>query len=184
MKPGRDVADLALTIGEQARIRLGSIIYLGTSIGNRLETGHYAIIREENEIGDGFQIWAHSTIDYGCTIGNNVHIHTGVYVAQFTTIEDGVFIAPNSTLLNDPHPGCHFSRDCMKGPTIRKNAVIGGGVTILPMVTIGEGAVIGGGSVVTKDVPAGAVVYGNPAKVHGKRSQLTCKTGHTLKPYA
>jgi len=71
----------------------------------------------------------------------------------------------------------------MRGPTIRKNAVIGGGSVILPMVTIGEGAIIGGGSVVTRDVPAGAVVYGNPARVHGVRGSLKCKTGHTVWAY-
>jgi len=141
------------------------------------------VIREENEIGDRVQVWSHSVVDYGCTLGREVHLHTGVYVAQYTRIGDGVFIGPGATLLNDPHPGCTFSRQCMRGPTIGRNVVIGGGAVLLPMITIGEGAVIGGGAVVTRDVAAGAVVYGNPARVHGRREDLRCWTGHTLRPY-
>ena len=178
------MADLTLTVGDGSSIRAGAILYLGTRIGERFQSGHHTVIREESLIGDRVQVWSHSTIDYGCVIGNDVHIHTGVYVAQFTTLEDGVFIAPGTVLLNDPHPGCAFSRQCMRGPTIRKGAVIGGGCTIMPMVTIGAGAVIGGGSVVTKDIPAGVVAYGSPAKPHGKREALKCWTGHTLRPYA
>ncbi len=104
-------------------------------------------------------------------------------MAPYSRVEDGAFIGPGSTLLNDPHPGCTFSRQCMRGPTIGRGAVIGGGAVILPMVTIGAGAVVGGGAVVTKDVPAGAVVRGNPARVHGRREDLRCWTGHTLRPY-
>ena len=182
-QPARKVAWKSLDIGAGANIRSGTNIYLGSRIGKGFETGHNVVIREENEFGDDCQVWSQTIIDYGCKIGNGVHIHSHVYVSQYTTIEDGVFIAPRAVLLNDPHPGCKFSRQCMRGPTIRKNAVIGGGSVILPMVTIGEGAVIGGGSVVTKDVPAGAVVYGNPARVHGLRGALKCRTGHTVKPY-
>lgn len=181
--PGRRIADLSLTIGAGSRIRTGSVVYLGSKIGAGFETGHGTVIREENEIGDRVQVWSHSVLDYGCTIGREVHIHTGVYVAQYSRIGDGVFIGPGAILLNDPHPGCSFSRQCMRGPTVGRNAVIGGGAVLLPMITIGEGAVIGGGAVVTKDVPAGVVVRGNPARVHGRREDLRCWTGHTLKPY-
>jgi acetyltransferase-like isoleucine patch superfamily enzyme len=73
----------------------------------------------------------------------------------------------------------------MRGPVIKKGAQIGVNATILPFVTIGERAVIGSGSVVTKDVPAGAVVYGNPARQHGDISELRCIVEPKLtdKPY-
>ena len=175
---------IVLTIGMGAHIRQGTIIYGGSRIGSNLETGHYVIIREENDIGDNFRIWNNSVIDYGCHIGNNVKIHNQVYIAQFTTIEDDVFMAPGVTLANDFHPGCPRSHECMRGPYIKKGAQIGINSTVLPRVVIGEHAVIGAGSVVTKDIPDGTVAYGNPAQVKGEIDSLTCSTGIMEKPYS
>jgi acetyltransferase-like isoleucine patch superfamily enzyme len=170
----RAIADLTLRIGEGAYIRSGSVIYAGSIIGSHLNIGHHVVIREENHIGDGVSIWGNSTVDYGCVIGNNVKIHTSVYVAQFTVLEDEVFLAPGVILANDPHPGCPRARDCMRGPTIRRGAQIGVNVTVVPFVTIGERALIGAGSVVTKDIPPRALAYGNPARVVGTIDDLTC----------
>lgn len=172
-----------LTIDAGARIRSGSVIYAGSSIGSHLETGHNVVIREENEIGDYFSIWNNSVIDYGCTIGNRVKIHCNIYIAQFTVIEDDVFCAPGVTIANDYHPGCPDSRDCMKGPVLRRSCRIGVNVTILPYVEIGEGTLVGGGSVVTKDLPPGVVAFGNPARVEGRIEELRCKTGRREAPY-
>jgi acetyltransferase-like isoleucine patch superfamily enzyme len=175
--------DVALTIGPGARIRSGTIIYSGSRIGSHLETGHNVVIREENTIGDNLRIWNNSTIDYGCRIGNNVKIHNKVYIAQFTIIEDDVFLGPGVTLANDIHPGCPDALECMRGPHINKGAQIGINCTILPRVVIGEQSVIGAGSVVTKDIPAGMVAYGNPARVTGEIGELICTTGLRDKPY-
>jgi len=172
--PERPIADLCLEIGAGAVVRSGSVIYAGSRIGARLNVGHNAIVREENAIGDDFSLWSNSTVDYGCAIGHRVKIHHNVYVAQFTVLEDDVFLAPGVMIANDPHPGCAFSRKCMRGPTIKRGAQIGANATILPMVTIGERALVGAGSVVTKDVPPGAVVVGNPARVSGRIGDLTC----------
>lgn len=174
---GRPIADQRLIIGSSARIRSGTVIYVGTTIGAGLNTGHNVVIREENTIGDHFSIWNNSTIDYGCQIGANVKIHTGVYVAQFTIIEDGAFLAPGVVIANDPRPGCAYARDCMRGPTIKRGAQIGCNVTILPYVTIGEAALVGAGSVVVHDVPPRSVVVGNPAKVIKQVESLTCPVG-------
>lgn len=181
--PGRNIPFLKLDIGADARIRMGAVIYLGSRIGRHFETGHNAVVREENFLGDGVSVWNHTTIDYGCVIGRNVKIHSSCYVGQYTVIEDGVFIAPGTTLLNDPHPGCACSKQCMRGPHVGKGAAIGGGCVILPMVRIGAGALIGAGSVVTRDVPPGAVVAGVPARSRGPKARLKCWTGHTLRPY-
>lgn len=180
---GRNHRRDRLTIGDGARIRTGTVIYAGTTIGQRFETGHNVVIREENVIDDDVSIWNNSVIDYGCRIGKRVKIHTNVYVAQFTIIEDEVFIAPGVTIANDIHPGCPYSKQCMKGPTIKRSAQIGVNATILPRVTIGEYAVIGAGSVVTKDVPAYSVCYGNPALSRGDVRALKCTTGLTDVPY-
>lgn len=179
----RKIEDLKLTIGSHAQIRSGTVIYAGTSIGEGFSTGHNVIIREENKIGDHFNIWSNSIVDYGCEIGNNVKIHSNVYIAQFTKIEDDVFMAPGVTVANDIHPGCDYSRECMKGPIIKKGAQIGVNVTLLPFITIGEYSLIGSGAVVTKDVPSRSVVYGNPAKVVKSIDELKCIKDLTDKPY-
>jgi len=175
---------LVLTIGPNAHIREGSIIYGGSRIGCNLETGHHVVIREENDIGDNFRIWNGSIIDYGCTIGNHVKIHSKVYVAQFSVIEDDVFLAPGVTLANDVHPGCPDALQCMRGPYINKGAQIGINCTILPRVIIGEHSVVGAGSVVTRDIPAGVVCYGNPAQIICEIGDLKCTTGLREKPYS
>ena len=99
---GRSIEDHSLQIGAGARLRSGTVIYGGSKIGKGLETGHGVVIREENLIGDHLSIWNNSTIDYGCVIGSRVRVHCNVYVAQFTTIEDGVFLAPGVQIANDP----------------------------------------------------------------------------------
>ena len=166
-------------IGRAARIRAGSIIYAAVDIGEDFETGHHAVVREENTIGSHCTLWNNSTIDYGCVIGDRVRIHCNVYVAQFTSLEDDVFLAPGVTIANDPHPMC---TKCMQGPTIRKGARIGVNVTLLPLITIGENALVGAGSVVTADVPAGMLVAGNPARVIGPVNSLECPFGIVI-PY-
>ena len=172
-KTGRAIADETLTIGPGAHLRSGTIIYAGSTIGAGLETGHNVVIREENIIGDHVGVWGNSVIDYGCRIGDNVKIHTNCYVAQFTVLEDDVFLAPGVSIANDPHPFC---AECTEenGPVIKRGARVGVNVTILPGVTIGEHALVGAGSVVSRDVPPGAVVYGNPARVHKQIEELTC----------
>jgi acetyltransferase-like isoleucine patch superfamily enzyme len=183
-KTGRDIKRHQLVIGPNATIRSGSILYEGTTIGAYLTTGHNVVIREENDIGDYFSIWSNSIIDYGCKIGNHVKIHSNCYVAQFTVIEDNVFLAPGVTVANDIHPGCEKSSECLRGPTIKKGAQIGVNVTLLPFITIGERALIGAGAVVTKDVPPETVVAGNPAKVIRSIYELECVSGLKERPYS
>lgn len=177
---GRNIAVDVLNIGKCARIRSGTEIYAGSNIGSGLQTGHSVVIREENSIGDHLNIWNNSTIDYGCIIGNNVKIHSNVYVAQFTTIEDDVFLAPGVMVANDPHPVCAL---CMRGPTVKRGARIGVNVTLLPHITIGEGALIGAGSVVTQDIPKFSVAYGNPALPVRSVDELPCPFDLVERPY-
>jgi len=176
---GRPGITGAARIGAGARIRAGSIVYAGVDIGDDFETGHNVVVREENWIGSHCTLWNGSTIDYGCDIGDRVRIHCNVYVAQFTRIEDDVFLAPGVTIANDPHPIC---TKCMQGPTIRRGARIGVNVTLLPLISIGENALVGAGSVVTADVPAGVLVVGNPARVVGPVDSLECPFGIVI-PY-
>ncbi len=176
---GRPGVAGATRIGAGARLRAGSIVYAAVTIGDDFETGHNAIVREQNRIGSHCTLWNNSTIDYGCEIGDRVRVHCNVYIAQFTRIEDDVFLAPGVTIANDPHPIC---TKCMQGPTIRRGARIGVNVTLLPLVTIGENALVGAGSVVTADVPDGVLVVGNPARVVGPVDKLECPFGIVI-PY-
>jgi len=178
--PAREIAELKLTIGDNAFVRSGSVIYAGSVIGKNLETGHNVVIREENQIGDDFKLWSNSVVDYGCKIGNGVRVHTGVYICQYTVIEDEVFLAPGVVLANDLHPVC---AKCMKGPVIRRGAKVGAGAVLLPGVEIGEGAVVGAGAVVTKSIPPRSVAAGNPARVVKQVSQLKCRAGKKEQPY-
>ena len=177
---GRTIPDRVLRIGSDAIIRSGTIIYGGSRIGSRLETGHGVVIREQNVVGDGLMIWSNSVIDYGCSIGNRVRIHSNVYLAQFTEIGDDVFLAPGVVTTNDPHPICTA---CMKGPVIESGAKIGANSTILPGVIIGKGSLIGAGAVVTKNVAPGSVIVGNPGRVMSTTSELNCRFGIKTKPY-
>jgi acetyltransferase-like isoleucine patch superfamily enzyme len=156
---------LPLVLGTGARLRSGTVLYDGTTIGLRLQTGHSVVIREGCEIGDDVAIWTNTVVDYSCRIGNRVKIHCNCYVAQYTELEDDVFLAPGVTIANDLYPGDERSAELMAGPRIGAGAQIGVNVTILPYVRIGAGALIGAGSVVARDVPAGVVAFGNPAVV-------------------
>jgi len=179
-RTGRPIEFRPAEIGEGAYIRANTSIYCNVRIGNGLETGHNVVIREENEIGDRFRIWNNSVVDYGCRIGSDVRIHCNVYVAQYTIIEDGVFLAPGVIVANDLHPICTHD---MRGPTIKRNARIGCNATLLPRIVIGESAVVGAGSVVTHDVPNRMVVAGNPAKVVCSIDELRCQAGEVERPY-
>lgn len=161
-----------LVLGEKARIRSGAVIYLGSRIGARFQTGHNVVIREDCTIDDDVSVWSNTVIDYGCRIGAHVKIHSNCYIAQFTEIRDGAFLAPGVTIANDLYPGQPTSAERMSGPFIGAGAQIGVNVTILPFVRIGAGALIGAGAVVSRDIPDGCVAFGNPASVRGRVGDL------------
>jgi acetyltransferase-like isoleucine patch superfamily enzyme len=164
--------DRPLKLGAGARLRSGTVLYDATRIGADFETGHGVVVREDCQIGAGVSIWSNTVVDYGCRIGDRVKIHANCYIAQFTLLEDDVFLAPGVTIANDLYPGDERSAKLMTGPHIGAGAQIGVNVTILPFVKIGAGAMIGSGSVVTRNIPAGMVAYGNPALPHRRVSDL------------
>tara|TARA_B100000768_G_C11042640_1_gene274920 strand:+ start:144 stop:614 length:471 start_codon:yes stop_codon:yes gene_type:complete len=118
--------------------------------------------------GNDIVIGAMCHIGRSVEIGDGTKIQGSTYISDCTKIESNVFIGPNSTILNDKYPP---SGDQMRWSlvTIREKAVIGGGTTILPGVTVGANAVLGAGSVLTKSIPDGEVWKGNPASFHMQR---------------
>ncbi|MBI4054527.1 MAG: N-acetyltransferase [Elusimicrobia bacterium] len=163
---------LPLRLGSGAYLRSGTVIYEGSRIGKNLETGHHVVIREQNSIGENFQIWNNSTMDYGCRIGKNVKVHCNVYIAQYTRLGDAVFLAPGVTIANDLYPGRKLSAKLMRGPVLEKGVQVGVNATILPYVRIGRGSLIGAGAVVTRNVGPHSVVVGNPGRLLAKTDSI------------
>jgi acetyltransferase-like isoleucine patch superfamily enzyme len=123
-------------------------------------------------IGDSTRIGAFVEIQKKARIGKNVKISSHTFICEGVTIEDDVFVGHNVSFINDKYPRATNAQhepqseaDWEVVPTrVKSGASIGSGATILCGVTIGENAVIGAGSVVTHDVPAGAIVAGAPAR--------------------
>lgn len=124
----------------------------------------FCVVFPDAKIGDNCNICANVLIENDVVIGNNVTVKCGVQLWDGVTLEDNVFIGPNVTFTNDlfPHSKVH-PKEYLK-TIIKKGASIGANSTIVCGHTIGENAMVGAGSVVTKDVPAGEVWYGNPAR--------------------
>lgn len=124
-------------------------------------------------IGDEVKIGTFVEIQKGATIGRRCKISSHTFICEGVTLEDEVFIGHNVTFINDRYPratnedgSLQTDRDWKCVATrVKRGAAIGSGATVLCGVTIGEYAIIGAGSVVTKDVPARAVVAGNPARI-------------------
>lgn len=125
------------------------------------------------EIGDDVRIGTFVEIQKGAKIGNRCKVSSHSFICEGVTVEDEVFIGHNVTFINDHYPRAtnadgdlQDERDWRCRLTrVRQGASIGSGATILGGIEIGERAVVGAGSVVTKSVPPGAVVAGNPAKI-------------------
>jgi len=125
------------------------------------------------EIGDNTKIGTFVEIQKGAKIGRNCKISSHTFICEGVTIEDEVFVGHNVTFINDAFPRAtaangklQTEQDWVCVPTLVKNrASIGSSATLLCGITVGENAVVGAGSVVTKDVPANAIVAGNPARV-------------------
>ena len=154
--------ELETVIGDNAIIRSHTVIYAGNKIGNSFQTGNKANIRELNEIGDDVSIGTLSVIEHHVKIGNGVRIHSQAFIPEYCVLEDRCWIGPNVVMTNAKYPNRPDTKHNLQGVTIGRNAVVGANVTVLSGIYIGDGALIGAGTVVTKDVPDGAVVYGNP----------------------
>jgi len=162
---GYGAGELETIIGDNAIIRSHTVIYAGNKIGSDFQTGNKANIRELNQIGNNVSIGTLSVVEHHVKIGNNVRIHTQAFIPEFTILEDGCWIGPNAVITNAKYPNSPTTKKELRGPIIRKGAIIGANATLLPGVVIGKHALVGAGAVVTKSIPAGAVVAGNPAKI-------------------
>jgi len=124
------------------------------------------------EIGDETKIGAFVEIQKNATVGNRCKISSHTFICEGVTIEDDVFIGHGVTFINDTYPRATTNGQLqteadwkVERTLIKKGASIGSGTTILANITVGENAIVGAGSMVTKDVPPGVIVAGNPAKL-------------------
>ena len=148
--------------------RVASDVRLGSNVRIHAFVNLYGC-----EIGDETRIGAFVEIQKGAKIGDHCKISSHTFVCEGVTIESDVFIGHGVTFVNDRYPRATNTAGRLQGDTdwncqntlIKRGASIGSGATLLGGITVGEHAIVGAGSVVTKDVPANAIVAGNPAKL-------------------
>lgn len=151
-------------IGAGSNIRSHTVIYAGNTIGRNFQTGHGAMIRECNRIGDDVSVGSHSVVEHDVEIGNNVRLHSVVFVPEYTVIEDDVWIGPGVVVTNAKYPNTPGAKGTLQGPTLKRGCVIGAGAVLLPGINVGYGAMVGAGAVVTRDIADNEVVVGDPAR--------------------
>jgi UDP-2-acetamido-3-amino-2,3-dideoxy-glucuronate N-acetyltransferase len=140
----------------------------GAEIGAETKIWHFCHIMSGAKIGCRCSIGQNVNIGSRAIIGNGVKIQNNVSIYDDVIIEDDVFCGPSCVFTNVINPRAFIERkDEYKKTVVKKGATIGANATIVCGVTIGEYALVGAGSVVTRDVPAYSIVYGNPAQVRG-----------------
>ena len=159
-------ASRTLTIGKHVDIGPHAIIYGGATIGDDCLIGDAASIREGVIIGSRCVIGRHVTVNYDAVLEDEVRIQDGTHITGGCHIGRGSFIGVGVVTSNDARREIvDFEFVGATPPHIGRGCLIGSGACIIPGVRIGDGAVIGAGALVTKDVPAGATVLGQPARV-------------------
>ncbi|MFQ5981331.1 MAG: acyltransferase [Candidatus Heimdallarchaeota archaeon] len=145
-------------VAETAIVEEGAILSPGVQVW------HFCQIRPGAVLGAGTRVGSYTYIDTGVKIGARCSIQSRVYIPRGVIIEDDVFLGPACTFTNDKTPVANNPFWEVQEIVVRRGAAVGANATILPNLEIGENALVGAGAVVIQDVPANAVVVGNPAR--------------------
>ncbi len=166
LRPGSSAAGQLgeLVLADGVTVCCGAVLYAGSRIGASAIIGDQSQVRERAQIGEHSVVGRASSVDFDSVIGDRVLIQTGVYVTGGSIVEDDVFIGPGVYTTNDHAMGRHARGEPLLGPTFRRACRVGGGVVLVPGVTIGEEAFVAAGALVTRDVGAREVVMGVPAR--------------------
>jgi acetyltransferase-like isoleucine patch superfamily enzyme len=140
-------------------------VFAGAHVGEGAIIGDQSYVRERSSIGEGTVIGRGSVVDNDVRVGARVRVQTGVYLTAFTLVEDDVFVGPGASTTNDDTMSRHGPEMPLRGAILRRACRVGGGVVLTPGVEIGQEAFVAAGALVTRDVPARAVVMGVPARV-------------------
>lgn len=160
-------AGAGTVIGAGSVIRSGAIVYAGAMVGSETVVGHHTLLRSFVIVGDRTQLGHNLTVERETRIGSDVRCSPGSHITSSCVLADHVFLGAGIRTVNDRYliwraPGRNPE---LVAPCFERGAKVGSGATILAGVTIGADALVGAGAVVTRDVPAGATVYGVPARV-------------------
>jgi len=136
-------------------------------VGQDTSIWQFASILQDVKIGNNCSIGACAEVGRASRIGNDTRIGHGVFLPPRSEIGNNVFIGPSVTFTDDKHPRAGNDDYEAQPPVVEDRASVGAGAVILPGVRIGYGAMVGAGAIVTRDVPANAVIYGSPARVRG-----------------
>lgn len=154
-----------LQIGERVTICAGAVVFAGAAIADEAILGDQCHVRERTRIGAGSVIGRGSAVDNDVDVGARVKVQTNVYLTAFTTVEDDVFLGPGASTTNDDTMARHGPEYALRGAVLRRACRVGGSVVLTPGVEVGEEAFVAAGAVVTRNVPARAVVMGVPGRV-------------------
>ena len=156
---------------EKYFVHESSVIDDNVSIGEGTKIWHYSHVQAGAGIGNNCSFGQNVNVGNNVKIGNDVKIQNNVSVYEGVELEDFVFCGPSMVFTNIKIPRSEFPQrgsEFYDKTLVKKSATIGANATIVCGVTIGEYAMIGSGAVVTKDVPAFALIFGNPGRVVGK----------------
>jgi acetyltransferase-like isoleucine patch superfamily enzyme len=154
-----------LVLGAGAVVCARAIVFAGAEIGAGAILGDQSFVRERARIGAGSVVGRGSAVDNDVQIGERVRVQTDVYLTAYSVIEDDVFVGPGVCTTNDDTMARHGPEYDVRGATLRRACRIGGAAVLCPGVEVGEEAFVAAGAVVTRAVPARAVVMGVPARV-------------------